>query len=160
MEDIGRVYARRRSDYVRVSTAILGDIESATDAVHDAFVSAIRSRRGFRADGSLEGWIWTIVVNTARDHSRQVRLHELRIEPGERPTPHMRIGSDPESATDHAALREQITQLPERQRLILFLRFYADFDYGQIARLLTISTGTVGAALHSALRTLDPAHVT
>jgi RNA polymerase sigma factor (sigma-70 family) len=45
--------------------------------------------------------------------------------------------------------------LPERQRLALFLRYYADFDYQAIAETLGVSTGTVGAMLnaaHTALR--------
>jgi DNA-directed RNA polymerase specialized sigma24 family protein len=40
--------------------------------------------------------------------------------------------------------------LPERQRLVLFLRHYADLDYGSIAVALSISDGTVAATLHAA----------
>ena len=40
--------------------------------------------------------------------------------------------------------------LPERQRLILFLHYYADLDYATIAEAIGISTGTVGATLHTA----------
>jgi RNA polymerase sigma factor (sigma-70 family) len=43
----------------------------------------------------------------------------------------------------------------ERQRVVLFLRYYADLDYRGIADALGISIGTVGAALnkaHAALR--------
>lgn len=155
MEDIGRVYARHRSDYIRVSTAILGDPETASDAVHEAFVNAIRSRCRFRSDGSLEGWIWSIVVNTARDHTRSARHHELTSEPVVRSDVGARIVGDPETALDRAAFRDQIARLPERQRVIVFLRFYADLDYGQIGCILNISSGTVGAALHTALRALE-----
>lgn len=156
MEDIGRVYARHRTDYMRASTAILGDAESASDAVHEAFVNAIRARRRFRADGSLDGWIWAIVVNTAREHSRRVCHREPKLEPKLLADAGAWAGCDPDSTAERTALREQIAHLPERQRLILFLRFYADLDYTQIARILNISSGTVGAALHSALRALEP----
>ena len=44
--------------------------------------------------------------------------------------------------------------LPERQRLILFLRHYADLDYETIAAAVGIRRGTVAAALHAAHRTL------
>ena len=40
--------------------------------------------------------------------------------------------------------------LSERQRLVLFLHYYADLDYAAIAEALEISSGTVGATLHSA----------
>jgi RNA polymerase sigma factor (sigma-70 family) len=44
--------------------------------------------------------------------------------------------------------------LPERQRLALFLRYYADLDYAAIAAALGISPGTVGALLHTARTSL------
>ena len=40
--------------------------------------------------------------------------------------------------------------MPERQRLILFLHYYADLDYQTIAEAIDVSTGTVGATLHTA----------
>jgi RNA polymerase sigma factor (sigma-70 family) len=40
--------------------------------------------------------------------------------------------------------------LPERQRLVLFLRYYADLDYAAIADALEIKSGTVAATLHTA----------
>ncbi len=157
MSDIGRVYAQRRPDYVRVATGILGDHESACDAVNEAFVSAIRSRDRFRAEGSLEAWIWTIVVNVARDQWRKWGQDKRPSGPLESGGFGCRIG-ELDAAAEHAALHAQIAHLPERQRLILFLRFYADLDYAQIAHRLEISTGTVGATLHAALHALDPAH--
>jgi RNA polymerase sigma factor (sigma-70 family) len=47
-------------------------------------------------------------------------------------------------------LRRLIRELPERQRLVLFLRYFADLDYEAIASILGITSGTVAASLHSA----------
>jgi RNA polymerase sigma factor (sigma-70 family) len=52
-------------------------------------------------------------------------------------------------------VRSLIAALPERQRLTLFLRYYADLDYDSIGEVLGVTSGTVGATLnaaHSALR--------
>jgi RNA polymerase sigma factor (sigma-70 family) len=51
-------------------------------------------------------------------------------------------------------VRAAVRRLPERQRLVLFLRFYADMDYATIAELLGKSEGTVGASLNAARTTL------
>jgi RNA polymerase sigma factor (sigma-70 family) len=51
---------------------------------------------------------------------------------------------------DPVPIRSLLAKLPERQRLVLFLRYYADLDYASIATALEISSGTVGATLHSA----------
>jgi RNA polymerase sigma factor (sigma-70 family) len=47
-------------------------------------------------------------------------------------------------------VRAAIAALPERQRLVLFLRYFADLDYATIADALEIAPGTVGATLNNA----------
>jgi RNA polymerase sigma factor (sigma-70 family) len=48
-----------------------------------------------------------------------------------------------------------VSALPERQRLVLFLRYYGDLDYAAIGHALEISPGTVGATLHTARSALQ-----
>jgi RNA polymerase sigma-70 factor, ECF subfamily len=140
--ELERVYRADFLRFVRVATAIAGDEESGADAVHDAFVQAVRKRRSFRAEGPLEAWVWRLVVNAAKK-----RAH-LSIDAELVETPWRENGfGDP--------IRTLVASLPERQRLALFLRYYADFDYQAIAETLGVSTGTVGAMLnaaHTALR--------
>jgi RNA polymerase sigma factor (sigma-70 family) len=57
--------------------------------------------------------------------------------------------SDGEQSEDDA-LRAALAALPERQRLAAFLRYYADLDYEDIAAVLGITPGTVGATLNAA----------
>jgi RNA polymerase sigma-B factor len=51
-------------------------------------------------------------------------------------------------------VRALIGALPERQRLALFLRYYADLDYAAIAAVLGIKPGTVAATLSAAYAAL------
>jgi RNA polymerase sigma factor (sigma-70 family) len=122
---------------VRVATAIAGDEDTGADAVHDAFVQAVRNRRSYRGDGALEGWVWRLVVNAAKKRARpakRVELEELPVRDNSYADP----------------IRTLIAALPDRQRLVLFLRYYADLDYQAIAATLGIAPGTVGATLNSA----------
>ena len=139
--EIERVYRRSRGAFVRTAAAIAGDWGSGEDAVHDAFVSAVRRRRDFRGDGSVEAWLWTIVVNAARARARR-----LEASAGEVPAEAARDDDDGR----RALIREVVQELPERQRLVLFLRYYADLDYDAIAAALAIRPGTVAATLHAA----------
>ena len=53
------------------------------------------------------------------------------------------------------AVRAWVAALPERQRLAVFLRYFADLDYQSIAVALEVEVGTVSAMLataHAALR--------
>jgi RNA polymerase sigma factor (sigma-70 family) len=47
-----------------------------------------------------------------------------------------------------------IAALPKRQRLVVYLRYYADLDYRGIAEALDVEVGTVSATLGSAHRAL------
>ena len=129
--------------YLRVAEAIVGDVEAAHDAVQDAFARAIRSRSTYRGDGSLEGWVWRTVVNVAKTARSAAPSHLPIDEVGDRLPASAPEGSD-------GGLRVLLASLPERQRLVLFLRYYADLDYQQIADTLEISPGTVGATLNQA----------
>jgi len=51
-------------------------------------------------------------------------------------------------------VRRAVGRPPERQRLVLFLRYYAGLDYEEIASVLQIRTGTVGPTLAAAQSTL------
>ena len=145
LDEIEALYRARFSAFVRTSAAICGDLESARDAVQEAFAAAVRGRSRFRREGTLEAWLWPIVINKARDRVRRPVELPVDVEPSA-------DGHERESD----ALRVALAALPERQRLATFLRYYADLDYEGIAAVLGISAGTVGATLnaaHAALRT-------
>ena len=51
---------------------------------------------------------------------------------------------------ESSSLRLWVRSLPERQRLIVFLRYWADLDYRSIASVLEVEVGTVSATLNAA----------
>jgi RNA polymerase sigma factor (sigma-70 family) len=147
LDEIETLYRERFADFVGVSASIVGEREGAREAVQEAFASIVRARHGFRRAGSLEAWVWRAVINAARKQKRRApRETRLHAEPSSNGT-----APEPRERSELAAL---VAALPERQRLILFLRHYADLDYRQIARILGVKTGTVSASLHAAHRTL------
>jgi RNA polymerase sigma factor (sigma-70 family) len=116
--------------------------------VQEAFAQAVRKRHTYRGDGSLEGWVWRTVVNTARMHRRSRDTSPI----GPVPEAYSETNGKPSEADPR--VRAAVAALPERQRLILFLRYYADLDYATIAEALEISPGTVAATLSSARSSL------
>lgn len=140
MAELEALYRERYPVFLRVARATVRDDAAAADAVHDAFVQAVRNRGSFRGDGTLEAWIWRMVVNAARKRRSERLQGAAELEE----TAHeSRNGfGDP--------VRAVVAALPERQRLALFLRYYADLDYAAIAATLDITEGTVAATLHAA----------
>lgn len=140
---IERLYRERFTQYLRVAIAIIGDRERALDAVQDGFADALRSRRTLRDDGALEAWVWRTVVNSARKRAR------VRFDTGVSDANEIASGNG-SLAVEPSVVREAIAGLPERQRLVVFLRYYAELPYDEIAGVLRIRTGTVSATLHAA----------
>jgi RNA polymerase sigma factor (sigma-70 family) len=139
LRDLEVLYRERVPYFVQVARAITGDHERATEAVQDAFVGLVRNRRSYRGDGPLEAWAWRAVVNAARNATRRPLVEVGRADDA--------AYALPERVQELAPL---IASLPERQRLVVFLRYYADLDYRSISQALGVEVGTVSATLASA----------
>ena len=133
--------------FATVAAAIVGSQAAARDAVQDGFAAAIRNRRQFRGDGSLEGWLWRTVVNEARSlRRRRVAAENAESRVFDWVT---EAGWDERLDAD-GVVGALVASLPQRQRLVIFLRYYADLTYQQIAEALELQPGTVAATLNRA----------
>lgn len=141
------LYRDRGRDFFRFALARTGSPELAQDAVQEGFARAIKATRTFRGTGSLDAWVARCVINAAHD---LVTHHGQPTEEGDA---FEGSGGTVPDGTVRAAVRA----LPPRQREVLFLRFYLDFDYASIAEALDIGVGTVSATLHAARSTLAQA---
>lgn len=146
-ESIEGLYRSSYSSFRGGVASLLGSHEAARDVVQEAFAQALRDRKQFRGDGSLAAWVWRIAYRLALRSRRQARtlsqLEEL-VEAASLPEPER----DP-------LLAEALQRLSARRRLIVFLRYFAELSYAEIASLCEISEGTVAATLaqaHAALR--------
>jgi RNA polymerase sigma-70 factor, ECF subfamily len=142
--DIEALYRAGYPRFARVARAITGDRETALEAVQEGFADALRHAEQWSGRGTLEGWVWRCVVNRARK-ARPRRLHVGFVDGGG-----AIADADPE-------LRAHLAALPERQRLVVFLRYYADLSYQEIASALEIEVGTVSATLNAAHASLRAA---
>jgi RNA polymerase sigma-70 factor (ECF subfamily) len=133
---IEALYRSNFARFARFARAVTGDRESALEAVQEGFADALRKADRFRGTGSLEGWVWSCVLNRAR-----------RARPRARPELQVAADGVPETDPD---LRARLAALPERQRHVVFLRYFADLGYREIGEVLGIEVGTVSATLHAA----------
>jgi RNA polymerase sigma factor (sigma-70 family) len=150
MEAIEATYRSEGPRLRRLAAAVAG-AGVANDVVQDAFALALRRRASWRGDGSLEAWLWRLVLNAARDaERRRVRRERLAA----RLIRFFDRDAAPGAAIDRE-LQAPLRRLPARQRGCVLLRYYGDLSYAQIAEVMGIEVGTVGALLskaHAALR--------
>jgi RNA polymerase sigma-70 factor (ECF subfamily) len=135
---IERLYRERYVGFRNAVATVSGDYESARDAVQEGFGRAFRSREQFRGDGSLESWVYRIVMRAALEQRGSGELPLDEVEAGLVEPEH-----DP-------ILAEALLALPPRRRLIVFLRYFADLSYATIAEVCEIDDGTVAATLAQA----------
>ena len=147
MDDtVARIERLYRERYVRFRNGVApvtGGHETARDAVQEGFARALRASRQYSGRGSLEGWVWRIVLRTALEQRR----------------PHDEISLDAVDAEfiepeRDFALAAAIQAMPPRRRLVVFLRHFADLPYQTIAEVLEIDAGTVAATLAQAREAL------
>lgn len=144
VSDLENLYRSRYFGFRNSLATITGDQQSAHDVVQEAFARALSQQERFRDEGSLAAWVWRIAYHLAlRSRRRFLSLpFEFDLD-----------ASIPEPQL-HPELAAGLRRLPSRQRLIVFLRYFADFDYEEIAQACGVSVGTVGAALSKARETL------
>ena len=137
--EIESLYRSRFAEFLRVARAVSVDRDSALEAVQEGFADALRNAGQWKGEGPLEGWVWRCVVNRARKARRRAAV-EIRDDDG---------GTNSIDAVE-TELRVRLAALPDRQRLVVFLRYFADLEYREIASALGIEVGTVSATLHAA----------
>jgi RNA polymerase sigma-70 factor (ECF subfamily) len=133
----------------RFACALLrGDREQADDLVQDSLERALSRWHLQRAEGSLRGWLYTILYNRFRsDRHRQKRRghHGPLTEVVEAELPWVEGGQD--AALEHRDLLRAFAALPEQQRSVLLLVAVEDLSYEEAARVLDVPIGTVMSRL-------------
>lgn len=140
---IERLYRERYVRFRNGVAPVVGDYDAARDAVQEGFARALRASSQYSGRGSLEGWVWRIVLRAALEQRR----------PGEEVAFDAVDASFVEPERD-VALTEAVGALSPRRRLVVFLHYFADLSYESIAEVLEIEAGTVAATLAQAREAL------
>ena len=139
-------------------------VDEADAAAQDSLVKAFTSLASFDGRAAFTTWLTRIAINTCLDLIRRQKREGQRVVAPDDESELDAISQvaddeiDPEGrsiqrqAVDR--LRECEAGLPERQREIFRLRFYAEMDLDEIAASLSVHVGTVKTQLHRAVHRL------
>lgn len=125
--------------------------EEAEDVLQEGFVTVFKSIHSFRRDGSLEGWIRRVIVNTALMH-----LRTKKREPDFRDIDDLSSNYHPESYSNTAdeinakELKKMLNTLPEGYRVVFNLFAIEGYSHKEIGEMLGISEGTSKSQLSKA----------
>jgi len=159
-EAFAELVERLQDPFYRVAYRVVGDSETALDAVQDAFVKVHRSIASWDGESRFTAWCYRIVTNVAiaglRRRGREQRACEGKAV--EQPT------FQEDDADAGLVAQEQrelvarvsaaIAELPAGQRAIVALRHYEGLSLKEIADVRGCALGTVKSTLHQAFRSL------
>jgi RNA polymerase sigma-70 factor (ECF subfamily) len=144
---------------------VVGGGADAEDAAQDAFVKAYRALDRFRPGAPFRPWLLRIVANEARNRGRSSRRRSalaLRVA-----HPDATAVASPEDMAVAGDRRRRVLDavnaLPEKDRMVIGCRYFAELSEAETAAALGWPAGTVKSRTSRALdrlRTLLPEEVT
>jgi RNA polymerase sigma-70 factor (sigma-E family) len=151
--DVDALFRTQYRPMVRLAVLLVDDLAAAEDVVQDSFVAMQRNGRAPVEPDAAMAYLRTTVVNRCRSVLRH-RYVVARF----RRRPHAVTDVvDPTLAVDEdSAMLDALRTLPQRQREVLVLRFWADLTHAEIATVLGIAEGSAKSAASrgiAALRT-------
>jgi RNA polymerase sigma-70 factor (ECF subfamily) len=126
--------------------------EEAKDAVQDTFVTAATHLEDFRGEGSLEGWLVSIVASACRRLSRGHKNDPQRHEADQASLVDSAQSPEAETAQKEIAswLNRALLELSEDDRLVLLLAEVDGMTGPEIAEELHLTAGAVRVRLSRA----------
>ncbi len=128
-----------------VAFLILRDRAAAEDVVVETLLTALSHGRDLRDPDALRPWLLRIAANHALSMKRRgARVVQLTLVP--EIGGHGGLGG----ASERAAVRDAIRNLPPRMRAAIVLRYYADLSVEGVAEALDVSPNTIKSQLKTA----------
>lgn len=144
---------------LRFATAVTGDRDQAEDVLQGALERAYGRWEQITERGDPEWYVRKTILNGVRDgwRSRQRRPEVLGLLPGQGEGTYLPF----DEFVTRDAVRGALASLPQRQRVVLLLRYWEGLTEPETAELMGTSVGTVKSQAHRAMKTLrerlDPA---
>jgi RNA polymerase sigma-70 factor (ECF subfamily) len=156
--------AKHQKRMLNTAFRIIGEYEDACEVTQDAFVSAYRNIKGFRAEAKFSTWLTAITVNLSKNRLKRVIIKQkrepmsldapIRTDDGEvmpdPPSKEPSVLDRLEERDVKKRVQECINALEPDFREVLVLRDLQDFSYEEIGGMLRVAAGTVKSRLFRA----------
>ena len=157
--ELGELYRSLAPRVLGLCQRMLGAHSEAEDAAQEVFLKAQLGLSGYDRGRPFEAWLLGIASHHCIDRLRRRSTEKRLFEPDPLEEEDAMSG-DPSPLSEivereqRDALRAAIAELPDRYRVPLTLRYYADMSYEEISTALGISHGQVATLLFRSKRRL------
>jgi RNA polymerase sigma-70 factor (ECF subfamily) len=149
-EAFAKLVSRYERPVRAIAINILGDHHSVQDAVQDAFVAGYQNLSVLRNRDSFGPWLMKIAHRCALDWAnRRPKANPLETNPAaviENP--------DGQFDEDSEALLAAVVELPEAEKQVVMLRYFAGHSVNEVAEAVGRGVGTVTKQLSRAHKRL------
>jgi DNA-directed RNA polymerase specialized sigma24 family protein len=133
----------------RFLVASVGSVD-ADDCFQETWIAALRAYPRLEHGDNLRAWLMKIAQRKAIDSHRARARRPLPVaEP-----PEVAVGGEPTVPVNGQPVWARVRELPEKQRMAVFLRGAADLSYAEVAAALDCSQDAARRSVHEGLKKL------
>jgi RNA polymerase sigma-70 factor (ECF subfamily) len=130
---------------------MLQQYEEATETTQETFLAAWQGLPAFRGDARFATWLYRIAYNCSLKQLEQRKRDKALQIALEAEQDNTKLTDTEMDVRDRQALvREHLSHLPAKYRIVLILRHLQDMTYEEMAEILTMPIGTIKTHLFRA----------
>ena len=156
-EALGRLYESYYECIFRFCVYRLFNKEIAEDVTSTVFLQVARGIRRFKGQTERDfgNWLYAIAANQANAFIRKSsRRKKLLENAADSIAATVTEGANPSSGPDWPSLYKAILKLKPQHQTIVTLRFFENFSYEQMSKILNVKEATLRVTLHRILNQL------
>lgn len=133
---------KRHADTIlRIGYTWLGDLDDAKDVCQEVLIRLLEDERTFPDPGQERAWVVRVTINACKNWKKSAWFRRRApLEEGL----HLSV-ENPEP--EDGSLLAEVNRLPGKYREVLYLRYYEDYQVGEIAEILGQSPALVSTHL-------------
>jgi RNA polymerase sigma factor (sigma-70 family) len=136
------IYEQYSQAMYHTSLRIINCSTDAEDVLQESFLTAFNSLENLKDHRAFPGWLKRIVINKSLSFLKREKTTWVELE-------HNYPGVQPEEILDEEvyqfrldAVRFELGQLPENQRIVISLHVFEDLGFEEIGKLLDMPSAT------------------
>lgn len=140
---------KNKEKHYRLAYSYVKNKEDALDIVQDAILKALKYQNSLKDIAYLNTWFYKIIINTAKTHlqkqNRYIDMEDDTLESYKSPI---------YDQYKHFELEDALEQLSYKEKTIITLRYFNQFELKEVADITEQNLSTVKSTLYRSLKKL------
>lgn len=128
--------------------------DDANDVLQETLIQAWKNIDYFRGESKLSTWLYRIAINQSLNFLNKQKAQQCISMDNEEQSVVNQLEGDPYFDGDKAQrlLQQVLTTLPDKQRLVFYLRYFDEMTYTEISEIIGSTVGALKADYHLAVK--------